>query len=215
MVTRSGVVYALRDSLDGTRGDAFYADSVLALVPGDRQDSAALPGILPFPAAPAASPAGPRTFTDALLVTLTAEAGATIYYTINGDEPGLASDAYKAPLRLKGSTNLKAVAYRKGQLLGPVSANQYVKVPPAPKAAPAGQAFRDSLRVTLATSAPDGIIRYTLDGSAPHDSSPAYDRPLVLKATTTLKAVTWVEGSWLSLPIEEKYTLLPDTLAVP
>lgn len=215
MVTRSGLIYAFKEPLDGTRSDAFYADSVLSLEPGDRQDSLDLPDVLPFPAPPVAQPAGPRTFTDTLLVTLTAEAGAVIHFSTDGEEPGLLSPRYTGPVRLRATATLKAVAYRQGQNLSPVSANNYVLVPLSPKAAPASQAFRDSVVVTLTTPAMNGVILYTVDGSTPHDSSPTYDRPLIFKSTTTLKAVTRVEGLGLSQVVEERYILIPDTLGQP
>lgn len=215
MVTRSGLIYAFKELLDGTRSDAFYADSVVDLAPGDRLDSVHLPDVLPFPAAPVARPAGPRTFTDSLWVTLSAEDGAVIHYTLGGEEPSLQSPRYQGPVRIQGTAILKAVAYRQGQNLSPVSANNYLLVPLPPKASPASQAFRDSVIVTLGTTVMNGIILFTVDGTAPHDSSPVYQGPLVFRSTTTLKAVTSVEGLGLSPVLEERYILIPDTLGQP
>lgn len=48
---------------------------------------------------------------------------------------------------------------------------------------PAGQS------VTITTTTRDGIIHYTIDGSAPSISSPLYTQPLTISGTTTLKAI--------------------------
>lgn len=46
--------------------------------------------------------------------------------------------------------------------------------------------FADSLEIQLLSSQPDVIIRYTLDGSIPQDSSPVYERPLTITADTVI-----------------------------
>jgi predicted alpha-1,2-mannosidase len=51
--------------------------------------------------------------------------------------------------------------------------------------------FTDSVIVRLHTTTPDGIIRYTVDGSAPTPSSPVYQSPLTFSEPVHLKAVTY------------------------
>lgn len=59
--------------------------------------------------APTFSPVG-GTYYEAQNVTLTASEGATIYYTINGDEPDASSTEYTAPINVAETTTIKAIA---------------------------------------------------------------------------------------------------------
>jgi len=55
--------------------------------------------------------------------------------------------------------------------------------------------FEDDVTVTLAAPLEPGAeIRYTLDGSAPGPSSPRYDAPLVLTASTRLRSAAFRDG---------------------
>jgi hexosaminidase len=55
-----------------------------------------------------------------------------------------------------------------------------------------GEALRTNrVRVALATQAPYGTIRYTLDGKAPGTTSPAYKAPLELKPGVTIRAAAF------------------------
>lgn len=53
--------------------------------------------------------------------------------------------------------------------------------------------FGTDLAVTLATSWAGGVVRYTLDGSAPTAESPAFDG-ITIHNKTTVRAATFVEG---------------------
>jgi hypothetical protein len=61
-------------------------------------------------AAPEAEPRG-GTFNEPIYVALTAEDGATIYYTLNGKKPTQASSVYSAPIYVVDGFQLQAVAY--------------------------------------------------------------------------------------------------------
>jgi hypothetical protein len=217
LLTAGGAVLSFPEPLlvTGTREDSL-ADSRPPLVPGDRIDTLALPALPAILKSPVADPAGPYEFTaDTLYVSLKAEDGTVIHYTTDDSEPGLHSRRYEKPIAVTRHTILKAVAHGTGAYPSPVSANEYIKVLPVPQAQPEGQAFRDSLRVTLVTAARNADIRYTLDGSDPAAASPVYQGPIILRATATLKAVTWVEGLRPSRVLERRYFLLPDTSAGP
>lgn len=56
-----------------------------------------------------------------------------------------------------------------------------------------GRFFQGELLVTL-TAAPGADIRYTLDGSEPTRASMLYETPLVVKATTVLRARAFADG---------------------
>lgn len=55
-------------------------------------------------------------------------------------------------------------------------------------------AFSQSISVALSTPTSGSVIRYTLDGSAPTASSPAYTGPIPLSATTTIRAAAFKNG---------------------
>lgn len=54
---------------------------------------------------------GEADFLTSTSVTITAEAGLKIYYTIDGTEPTTASTEYTAPFDLTATTTVKAIAY--------------------------------------------------------------------------------------------------------
>ena len=52
---------------------------------------------------------------------------------------------------------------------------------------------------------PAATLRYTLDGSAPVASSPAYAEPIVLRRSATLRARAFREGFTRSIPVHETF----------
>lgn len=207
-VSSDGRIFDMEDSL----GVAWSGP----LSPGARIDSVHLPPPVRTLAPPVHAPAGLYTFTDSVRITLSAEPGARIFYTLDNSEPDPSSTLYTDPVVLRSSATLRAVAYLKGSNHSPVTPHNYLLVPAAPSADPAGKAFRDSLVVSLSAARPDASIWYTLDGSNP-DTADAlvYGAPLVLKASTTLKAAALVPGLGLGRVLEEKYFLVSDSAAAP
>ena len=62
--------------------------------------------------------------------------------------------------------------------------------------------FTDSVTVTLRTPWLEGVeIRYALDGSEPTPQSPRYEKPLLLKGTTTLRTVAFRDGKAATVPV--------------
>jgi hypothetical protein len=64
-----------------------------------------------------------------------------------------------------------------------------------PIISPNGGAFTNSLMVTLSDGVPGATIYYTLDGSTPTTNSLLYTAPLVLTASTAVRAVATMPGS--------------------
>ena len=62
------------------------------------------------PSAPEISPAS-CTFNEPLTVTITAESGATIYYTTDGSDPTNESTQYNGSFTVSSTTTVKAIAY--------------------------------------------------------------------------------------------------------
>ncbi|OCT11173.1 hypothetical protein A8709_05685 [Paenibacillus pectinilyticus] len=55
--------------------------------------------------------------------------------------------------------------------------------------------FKEKIEVTLATTEPSGTIYYTIDGRDPSENSLVYSQAITLNETTTIKAITVIEGS--------------------
>jgi hypothetical protein len=207
-VSPDGIVREMEDSLG--------ASWTHPLKPGKRVDSIGIPPPVPVLPPPAAVPAGQYAFTDSVYVSLSAPAGAIIRYTLDGNAPTASSPRYTGPIVLRASATVMAVAYLKDWNRSPVSVNNYVLVPEAPVASPAGKGFRDSLTIALTAKSKGASIFYTLDGSSPSGADAArYTAPITLRATATLKAVSRVSGLGESRILEEKYILVTDSLASP
>ena len=79
-------------------------------------------------AMPAFNPASGTSFTDQLAVSMTAEEGAAIYYTLDGTTPSTASNKYEgAPVVLTATTTVKAYAVKEGKNDSPVATATYTK----------------------------------------------------------------------------------------
>ncbi len=64
--------------------------------------------------------------TAPVSVEITAPAGATVYYTLNGDTPTRNSPVYSAPITISATAVLRAVAYQQGELISPVVSASYL-----------------------------------------------------------------------------------------
>lgn len=71
---------------------------------------------------------GETPFLETTTVTITAEDGASIYYTTNGDTPSSASTLYQAPFQLTETTTVKAIAV-KDEASSAVTTKIFVKTP--------------------------------------------------------------------------------------
>src|SRR5690606_36502282 len=105
-VSADGLIHAMEDSLG--------SDWTGPLKPGERLDSIRLPALPATLSSPIADPPGQFAFTDSVRVMLASEAGARIYYSLDGTPPGPGSKVYDRPIVLRSSVTLQAVAYRKG-----------------------------------------------------------------------------------------------------
>ena len=69
---------------------------------------------------------GETQFTESTQVTMSAEAGATIHYTLDGSTPTAASTVYSGPVTLSETTTVKAVAVKDG-VTSSVTSRTYTK----------------------------------------------------------------------------------------
>ncbi len=125
--------------------------------------------------------------TDVFNCTLASVNGAAIYYTLDGKTPTSASTLYIAPISISSyTTQIKAIAIR-NQNVGEVSEVNYTITKPTLTITPNGATAQKEVSVSIASSLPNSVIYYTLDGTIPTASSSVYTIPLKLKSNVTLK----------------------------
>ena len=90
--------------------------------------------------------------------------------------------------------------------------------PTGPRAEPpqfskTGGVYSVTFNVELKTKTTNAVIRYTIDGSEPTESSPVYSSPVEIRQSTLLRAVSFAPGLAPSIAATEAYNLLDDDLA--
>ncbi len=140
--------------------------------------------------------------------------GATIYYTIDGNDPTTESAVYSSAIAVNATTTIKAFAVKDGMTNSGVASATYTLKCATPTITVPSGAFLNTKEVTMSSS--DGAsIYYTIDGSEPTSSSTAYDpsnKPSI-SATTTLKAIATKSGWSDSEVATETFTkIVPKTV---
>lgn len=117
-------------------------------------------------------------------VSLTATHGATIYYTLNGDEPTTTSTKYTAPFEVtKDGTTVKALAVAEGAEDVKAEATYTIK-PEQPVFSEPSKIFKDAFNVTLslpASTDASSKIYYAIGADATAESS-LYEGPINISA---------------------------------
>ena len=145
-------------------------------------------------AAPSMSPA-PGTYTGSVAVTLSASAGASIRYTVNGSTPNTGSPLYTAPITVSATQTIKAIALQTDYTQSPVASGTYTIRVAAPVFSPAGGSYAPTQLITVTCATTAAVIRYTTDGREPTeaDASIATGGTLVV-GNYTLKARAFKSG---------------------
>lgn len=148
-------------------------------------------------------------------VTIAAESGASVYYTIDGTTPDNNSTLYSAPFDVTTSCTVQAIAVKANYANSAVASAIIVIDTPtvaAPVFTPASGVFTDSVQVTITCSDETATIRYTNDGTEPTETSTLYGSPITLTATTTLKAKAFKTDWHASDMVEATYTIVNDAI---
>lgn len=110
--------------------------------------------------------------------------GAIIRYTLDWTEPSETSPLYTGPLTLDQSATIKAKAFKSGMLESRTATGTYDLLFPdtvgTPVLSPEGGIYNTQQVVSILCSTPDAIIRYTLDGTEPNETSMPYLEPIVV-----------------------------------
>ena len=111
-------------------------------------------------AAPVFTPAA-GSYSAPQAVTITAAAGATVHYTLDGSPPTLASPTYVNPIPVSTAATLRAIAVKGGALTSPAASASYTIAPPPPQIA-----FVQGNYATPQTPQTGVSVRYTAMQSA-------------------------------------------------
>lgn len=84
-------------------------------------------------------------FVSAQVALTSSTAGASIYYTTNGDDPTTTSTLYSAPFNITATTTVKAIAVKEGLTNSAVTLRTITIVPPATATVPYTEAFNNTL----------------------------------------------------------------------
>ncbi len=120
-------------------------------------------------------------------------------FAIASDSPAKGAGATYSGIGL----DLAGVAFENPPSMG---CYEYSNRAAAPALEPAsGTRFYPSTNVTISCATEGASIYYTLDGSDPTDSSSLYDGPIVLEATTTIKARAYMQDMDPSAVVSATY----------
>ena len=144
------------------------------------------------PATPTVSVLG-GSFAEEFELSISAEEGAKIYYTLLGEDPQEDGTLYSEPIYLaEGSWKLQAVASKDG-MFSDINSQTYIinkPNPDAPKATLQSGEYSSVRTVSLRCGDDVVAMYYTMDGTAPTTESTLYQGPITLRiGKTTLRAI--------------------------
>lgn len=146
-------------------------------------------------AIPTFSPAGGVYDASVDVLISCSTSGAIVRYTTDGTEPNASSTLVEGTVHIAGSTVLKAKAFKQGWPSSLVRTATYTLTTVAPPVfSPPGGVFNGPVNVTLTCSTDGAVIRYTIDGSDPTETSAEYTNTITVNATGQIKARAYVAG---------------------
>lgn len=139
------------------------------------------------------------TYNKSIEVSLTAESGEKIFYTLDGKEPEKYGDEYKDAVKIseEGETVLKAVAQNSQGIYSDVLTVTYeiaYEAPDMPTASPDGGSFTQPSQVTISSKS-GTTVYYTWDGSIPDTGSQKYEGPLDVPEGNNILSVIAVDDT--------------------
>ncbi len=164
----------------------------------------------PAPANPTFNPAE-GTFFNSVDVALACETeGATIYYTLDGNDPTDASNAYTGAIHITETTTVKAIAIKNALSSEIVSATytiSNIETVATPVITPEAGSYNTPQQITIVCETAEAVIHYTTDGTDPTAESTSYTEPFTLSASATVKAIAVKEGMNNSQIASAAYTM--------
>jgi hypothetical protein len=165
--------------------------------------------VLPTTPAPVLSLAG-GTYPTAQTLTMTDSlATGKIFYTKDGTDPYSTSTVYTAPISIRSSETVKAIAVADGYAPSPVVSASYVIEGPAamPQFNPPAGTYTSVQTVTISDTTQGAAIYYTVDGTNPTPASTLYSGPIMVSSSETIKALATANGFTPSAVATASYTI--------
>jgi AraC-like DNA-binding protein len=167
-------------------------------------------------AAPAFNPPA-GAYTQPIAISTTTP-NATIRYTTDGSNPSRTNGTvYSTAITVIASTTIKAIAYEAGYTDSAIASAGYTvssSTVATPSFSPPAGAYTQP--VAISTTTPNATIRYTTDGSNPSQTNGTiYTTPIVLTASTTIKAIAYEAGYSDSAIASASYTVSSGPVATP
>jgi hypothetical protein len=152
-------------------------------------------------ATPTFNPAAGTYATTQTVHLLDATAGATIYYTTNGNQPTTGSTVYNdaTPIQVTATTTIMAMAAATGLANSGVATGTFtISLPAAatPTFTPTPGVYGTAQTVHIADTTAGAKIYYTTNGTQPSTSSTLYSdaSPIAVNSTTTIMAIAAATG---------------------
>ena len=151
--------------------------------------------------------------------------GVEIRYTLDGSSPTETSPLYVGPIVVSGVVVMVARAWKEGMVDSSDAVAVFtpkrstVAKPTLTVQSDAGTrlaaksgtyAVAGRVKVSLASSTSDAVIRYTLDGSEPTGRSPSYSKAFYISDSVVLRARAWKDG-WLTSEVTVAKFAVSDT----
>lgn len=152
------------------------------------------------------------TYNNNLTLRLsTTTDGASIYYTLNGEEPTVNSLKYEEgnPISIDESKTLRAITVKDGWNHSAEIKKEYVLKCSTPTISVASGSYSAEQTITLSTETKDATIYYTLDGTEPIASSYVYTSSITIKDDCTLTVVVKKSGYTDSDSVSNYYYIAP------
>ncbi|GHU40771.1 hypothetical protein FACS1894111_01960 [Clostridia bacterium] len=149
----------------------------------------------------------PGKYGDDITLTLKAEHGTTLYYTLDGSDPTESGAVYETPILLEGQgvTTVKVAAKNEKGLYGPTATGKYdirYEIPPMPTVTPDGGDF--SAPISVRIDVPEGAkAYYTWDGSVPTANSAVYDAAIAVPEGNTILSVILIDKHGTSSNVQK------------
>ena len=152
------------------------------------------------------------TYTNSVEVSIScATDGASIYYTVNGDDPTTESTLYSAAFTITETTTVKAIAAKTGMANSEVVTAEYtitnMEVVATPVITPEAGNYNEPQQITITCATDEALIYYTTDGTEPTAESTLYDGPFTLSVSAIVKAIAVKEGYTDSGMASAEYTM--------
>ena len=151
--------------------------------------------------------AGGTYYNDQSTTISTTTAGATIRYTLDGTTPTESSAVYSSAIAITSSKTLKAKVFKSGYTASSMVSAAYTLKCAQPSLSAETNTSIGSQDITITCGTTDAVIRYTLDGSDPTESSTIYTSAITFSTTKTLKARAFKSGYTKSDQKSGTYTI--------